>query len=108
MISSVAGSSARLLDGVWEATPISDSPGRASGAFEAARSWTSVSIPDHWQLRDAYAGYEGYVLYRHRFESISPSNGEMFSLRFGGVYYACRAWLNGTYLGAHEGYFAPF
>jgi beta-mannosidase len=29
-------------------------------------------------------------------------------LRFGGVYYAARVWLNGVYLGAHEGYFSAF
>src|SRR3712207_1975795 len=32
----------------------------------------------------------------------------MFAARFGGVYYAARVWLNGAYLGSHEGYFAPF
>jgi beta-mannosidase len=29
-------------------------------------------------------------------------------LRFGGVYYAARVWLNGVYLGSHEGYFSAF
>jgi beta-mannosidase len=32
----------------------------------------------------------------------------MVSLRFGGVYYAARVWLNGVYLGDHEGYFSAF
>ncbi len=32
----------------------------------------------------------------------------MLSLRFGGVYYAARVWLNGVYLGDHEGYFSAF
>ena len=48
------------------------------------------------------------MLYRHRFEGVPPPGDEIFSLRFNGVYYACRVWLNGIYLGAHEGYFAPF
>ena len=30
----------------------------------------------------------------------------MFALRFGGVYYSARVWLNATYLGGHEGYLA--
>jgi len=32
----------------------------------------------------------------------------MLSLRFAGVYYAARVWLNGIYLGEHEGYFSAF
>ena len=32
----------------------------------------------------------------------------MVSLRFEGVYYAARVWLNGVYLGGHEGYFSAF
>ena len=32
----------------------------------------------------------------------------MLSLRFEGVYYAARVWLNGVYLGDHEGYFSAF
>jgi beta-mannosidase len=30
------------------------------------------------------------------------------SLRFGGVYYSARVWLNGRYLGDHQGYFGAF
>ena len=90
---------------MWDAARLSKPLDNAS---ETRHSWRSVSIPDHWQLREDLSDYEGYVLYRHRFESDLPRDGEMISLRFGGVYYSCRAWLNGTYLGAHEGYFAPF
>jgi len=32
----------------------------------------------------------------------------MTFLRFGGVYYSARVWLNGVYLGVHTGYFSPF
>jgi beta-mannosidase len=32
----------------------------------------------------------------------------MLSLKFEGVYYAARVWLNGVYLGDHEGYFSAF
>lgn len=72
------------------------------------RAWSSVRVPGHWQLEDALFDYEGYVLYRARFEATAPGSGEFVSLRFGGVYYSARVWLNGLYLGAHEGYFAAF
>ena len=49
------------------------------------------------------------MLYRCRFEGVRAHfETEMLSLRFGGVYYSARVWLNGVYLGSHEGYFAAF
>jgi beta-mannosidase len=72
------------------------------------RAWSPVRVPGHWQLEDALFDYEGYALYRARFGATSAGVGELVSLRFGGVYYSARVWLNGVYLGAHEGYFAAF
>jgi beta-mannosidase len=97
-----------LSDARWEAVPVA---APLSGVEEAARirrAWTPVRVPGHWQLEDAFRGYEGYVLYRARFEAPSRGEDESFSLRFGGVYYAARVWLNGAYLGSHEGYFSAF
>src|SRR3712207_3364479 len=48
------------------------------------------------------------MLYRCRFGYRLPLGDGMISLRFGGVYYSARVWLNGVLLGEHEGYFAPF
>jgi beta-mannosidase len=56
----------------------------------------------------AFAAYEGLMLYRCRFGYRLPLGDGMISLRFGGVYYSARVWLNGVLLGEHEGYFAPF
>jgi beta-mannosidase len=78
----------------------------AAAAKGIERAWSPVRVPGHWQLEDVFADYEGYVLYRTRFEA--PTLGEFVSLRFGGVYYAARVWLNGVYLGSHEGYFSAF
>jgi beta-mannosidase len=67
-----------------------------------------VPVPGHWQLEDAFVLYEGLVLYRCRFAWRPPVRNEMMFLRFGGVYYSARVWLNGTYLGDHQGYFGAF
>ncbi len=48
------------------------------------------------------------MLYRCGFVHDPAAGGEMFLLRFDGVYYSARVWLNGVYLGDHEGYFAAF
>lgn len=96
-----------LLDN-WEAVPIGAA---LSGVEETAgikRPWTPIHVPGHWQLEDAFANYQGRIVYRCRFEGRRRHAVEMVSLRFGGVYYAARVWLNGIYLGGHEGYFAAF
>ena len=92
----------------WEAVPIAGPLEDASEAAQIERAWTPVRVPWHWQLEDAFAAYEGFVLYRCRFAHGRPPVGAMVSLRFGGVYYAARVWLNGVYLGDHEGYFSAF
>jgi beta-mannosidase len=92
----------------WEAVPIAGPLGDASEAARIRRAWAPVRVPWHWQLEDAFATYEGYVLYRSRFAHQRSPEGTMVSLRFGGVYYAARVWLNGVYLGDHEGYFSAF
>jgi beta-galactosidase/beta-glucuronidase len=67
-----------------------------------------VWVPGHWQLEEAFGPYEGLVLYRCRFARRPPARNEMVSLRFGGVYYSARVWLNSRYLGDHQGYFSAF
>ncbi len=80
----------------------------AGDAASIRRAWTPVRVPGHWQLEEDFATYEGIVLYRCRFAHRTSPTGTVFSLMFGGAYYSARVWLNGAYLGIHEGYFAPF
>jgi len=97
-----------LSGALWEAVPIASPLDGADGAARVGRPWTPVRVPGHWQLEDVFRGYEGYVLYRCGFEVPPQDEEEQFVLRFGGVYYAARVWLNGVHLGGHEGYFSAF
>jgi beta-mannosidase len=98
----------QLLQG-WEATPLTAPLPTGTEMAENGNYWFSVPVPGHWQLLPGLAEYEGFMLYRCGFESAPPPPaGGMLNLRFGGVYYAARVWLNGEFLGSHEGYFAPF
>ena len=91
----------------WEATPLAAAL-PPSGEI-AKDGWLRVPVPGHWQLLPGFADYEGFMLYRCGFEAAPPFPADgMLNLRFGGVYYAARVWLNGEFLGSHEGYFAPF
>ena len=62
-----------LSDARWEAVPIPAPLPQAGASESIERPWTSVRVPGHWQLEDAFYGYEGYVLYRARFDG--PTRG---------------------------------
>lgn len=97
----------QALEG-WEAVPIAAPLAHAAEAARIKRAWSPVRVPGHWQLEEAFGPYEGLVLYRCRFARWPPARNGMVSLRFGGVYYSARVWLNGRYLGDHQGYFGAF
>jgi beta-mannosidase len=64
-----------------------------------------MRIPVNWHL-GGLEDYHGKVWFRRRFRAAGYV--EHATLRFNGVDYFCSAWINGKYLGTHEGYFAPF
>ncbi|MCA1667365.1 MAG: beta galactosidase jelly roll domain-containing protein, partial [Thermomicrobia bacterium] len=69
--------------------------------------WQTIPVPGNWQ-QFGYADYNGVAWYRTRFARPEiPADG-VARLRFAGVDYYADVWLNGFYLGSHEGYFAPF
>lgn len=102
------GSVLSLNSARWEAVPLASALAGPRDAAAVGRVWSQVRVPGHWQLEGAFRDYEGYVLYRGKFDPAPAGEGELFCLRFGGVYYSARVWLNGVYLGAHEGYFSAF
>ncbi|HEX6381557.1 MAG TPA: hypothetical protein VF180_09975 [Acidimicrobiia bacterium] len=69
--------------------------------------WEPVTVPSHWRSTPAFAASDGPVLYRHRFPATPLDDGRRRFLTFDGVFYYGDVWLDGGYLGATEGYFAP-
>lgn len=76
--------------------------------------WTPIDRLEHLQLTLAANPYYGRALrqfneapwwYKNEF---TAEKAEFAVLRFTGVDYFADVWLNGTYLGAHEGYNTPF
>jgi len=97
-----------LLDGVWKATRnISTDLGFVRGDYDDS-GWTDVPVPGHWQTVEEFSDYPGKLLYRKKFRSRKPAPGRRVFLRLNGVFYFCRVWCNGKYLGEHSGYFNPF
>jgi len=69
--------------------------------------WEPVTVPGHWRSTPAFAASDGPVLYRHRFPASPLPEGRRRFLTLEGVFYYGDVWLDGGYLGATEGYFAP-
>lgn len=76
----------------------------AQRPFTDAGSWDEVTIPHFRGPSSPWVGY-----YRTTFEATEEllSRGRLW-LRFKGVDYRCRVFVNGHCLGEHEGLFAPF
>jgi beta-mannosidase len=103
------------LNGTWDFRLDPDDVGQDEGWFQpgVAGDWATIQVPAMWQVA-GYSGYNGWAWYRLRFQGrgkeeelplVSPLRS---LLRFHGVSYWAKVWLNGQYLGAHEGHFAPF
>ncbi len=87
--------------------------------------WNPASVPgdvytDLWRaavIDDPYFGRNSaraqWVMYDEwwystQFAMTEDLDGKVVRLDFEGVDYSCDVWLNGTYLGHHEGAFSPF
>ncbi|MEM2874698.1 MAG: glycoside hydrolase family 2 TIM barrel-domain containing protein [Candidatus Hadarchaeales archaeon] len=98
----------KSLNGRWKFR--TDGSGRGVEGYSSPdwddSQWGAMRIPTNWHLGGLW-DYHGRVWFRRKFNMRGNLPGYA-TLRFNGVDYACRAWLNGKYLGSHEGYFAPF
>ncbi len=70
------------------------------------RSWEEVFVPANWYLQGI--DHSGVIWFRRHFTADARWAGKMVKLVFEGVDYAADVWLNGSYIGFHEGYFSPF
>ena len=68
--------------------------------------WGSVSVPG--TVNPPPDGTEGGAWYRRSFEVPREWAGRSVTLRFGSANYVADAWLNGRWLGYHEGGSTPF
>ncbi|TFF98774.1 MAG: hypothetical protein EU547_00415 [Promethearchaeota archaeon] len=71
--------------------------------------YSSIDIPFCWNSLEGLERYEGYFWYFKIFkiEDFDLESSEFF-LNFNGINYKSKIWINGSYLGSHEGGFLPF
>jgi beta-mannosidase len=96
------------LNGNWQFLP-----GQLAGSGQYIRSqrapesdWKSIKVPANW-FKEGFQ-VSGVGWYKREFSLPPNAHGLTTTLRFEGVDYFADVWINGQYIGAHEGYFAPF
>ena len=87
--------------------PTRSSVAPGSTSTTAVADWEPVPVPCHWRTTPAFAGSDGPLLYRRRFEHDRPGPGERLWLVLDGLFYQGDVWLDGAYVGDTEGYFVP-
>lgn len=69
-------------------------------------NWETIKVPSNWYLQ----GYEhsGVAWYRQNFSLPKSFKKHYIQLVFEGVDYTTDVWINGQYIGHHQGYFQSF
>jgi beta-galactosidase len=76
-------------------------------------SWTNLNLPHTWDISDGQDGpgttyYRGIGWYRTHYTVSNSYAGLHFFLKFDGAFSDANVWINGNYLGEHQGGFAAF
>jgi beta-mannosidase len=98
------------LDGPWRYAIEGDVPGESLRYHERdldTTTWPTMRLPTNWYLTEV-GDFFGTIWFRRTFAVPAELRGHRLFLRFGGVDYHADVWLNGDYLGSHEGMFNPF
>ncbi len=105
------------LDGKWSYCKDPDRSGESRKLFDIGTDrsdWRSVELPANW-YRTEIGDYHGVIWFARDFHLPGDWAGPLtdmgmraLRLRFNAVDYIADVWLNGVYLGRHEGFFAPF
>lgn len=72
------------------------------------KDWDQVTVPHSYSIDKRYEGYHGHAWYKRAFTYTGDLTTQHVRLRFEAVYYKCHIWLNGRYIGFHEGGYTPF
>jgi beta-glucuronidase len=92
------------LDGWWELAIDPDEQGQGPQDL-ASLSSRRVWVPGCWDNELGLHGYQGVAWYKRSFRCGFDGQAK---LTFGAVADQARVWLNGAYLGEHEGAFTAF
>jgi len=103
------------LDQGWRFSQTAGDPGFADEDFDDS-AWSTVDLPHTWNRiggresdsENSFDLYKGAAWYRLRFKAPAAAKGSRYFLQFDGVGAVADVWLNGRYLGKHEGAVSRF
>jgi len=100
-----------VLDSDWRFIQQNVSGAQATNFDDS--SWTNVNLPHTWDISDGQDGpgttyYRGIGWYRTHCTVDNSYAGRHFFLKFDGAFSVADVWVNGNYLGEHQGGFAAF
>jgi beta-mannosidase len=98
------------LDGKWAYRQDPDRKGEEQKLYDpnsSRKDWREMMIPVNWYNTEV-GDYHGVIWFAKEFEMPKEAKSRVHFLRFNAVDYIGEVWLNGEYLGRHEGFFAPF
>jgi len=97
------------LSGVWDFKLDPADVGERESWFRGLEAPRALAVPGSWneQLPDAF-NYLGPAWYFRRAFVPRGFKGDRVFLRVGSANYAARVWVNGTFVGEHEGGHLPF
>jgi beta-glucuronidase len=100
------------LSGTWKFQPDPSDQGREQEWFKPDlddSSWFNHPIPGTWTMqKPEWLGYRGVGWYRYKFTVPAGFQGRFNRLVLDGVVYYGEVYLNGKYLGCHQGGFSRF
>lgn len=100
------------LNGLWNFTPDPHGDGEKLGFWKAdheSRLWREVEVPSCFEVGGPnFDCYEGLGWYRRSFHLPAAWRSSRVVLRFAGVNYRAKVWLNGQLLGQNVDGFLPF
>ena len=105
---SISNSSPEIisLNGEWLFQRAELTPANLYDTSIPSTGWETITVPANWYLEGH--DFSGAAWYRKDFRHYDTDESRVATLHFEGVDYFADVWLNGLYLGSHEGYFQPF
>ena len=95
------------LNGTWKIAFDTENTGKDQRWFEHFPSTaTPIRVPGVWN--EIRPNYQGVAWYQTSFAAPARWQGSSVRISFGAVSYLAEIWLNGRYLGTHEGGYTPF
>ena len=102
-----AGRESLSLNGTWKIAFDTENAGKDQHWYEHFPSTTTpIRVPSVWN--EIRPNYQGVAWYQTSFLAPARWNGSSVRVAFGAVSYLAEVWLNGKYLGTHEGGYTPF